>query len=151
MAYMVSEGKITQILTIGCAGYLLIHLMFAEFIVSNRFVSNTLDEVYANMVYQEIMEYEEETGILVTKMAVIDDAYAPDSYEEVNYAADQINERTLGTVTNSLITVVTGRKFEIVEMNEKIYKEYFENKNWDYFDLEEQIVFENDTGDWCVF
>ena len=114
-------------------------------------MSNTLDEVYVNMAYQKILEYEKETGITVTGLAVADDAYAPDYYEEVNYKTGQINERCLGTVTNSLVWVLTGRQFDRTPMDDEVYKEYFEGKDWDYLNLDEQLIIIGDTAYWCVF
>lgn len=150
-AYAVSDENMKKLLSLSCVGYLVIQLLFSQFIVSNRFVSNTLDEVYVNMAYQKILEYEKETGNIVTKLSVVDDAYAPDHYEEVNYTSGQINERCLGTVTNSLVWVLTGREFERTPMDDKVYEEYFEGKDWNYFNLSEQLVIIGDTAYWCIF
>lgn len=151
VAYGVCTKESCKALT-WCGGLcLIVHLLFADFIVTNHFVSNTLDQVYVNMMYEEILKYEQETGITVRKLAVIDDTYAPDQYEEVAYAQEQINERTLGTVTYSIIQVMTGRKFESVEIPQVIYDSCFAGKDWDYFDLEEQLMIEGDTAYWCIF
>lgn len=150
-AYAVGTEKIHKLLSFAGVGYLMIQLLFSDFVVTNHFVSNTLDEVYVNMMYQEILEYEKETGVMVTKIAVYKDEDAPDNYEEVNYHVHQINERTLGTATNSLIGQVTGRRFEKVEGKEEIYDQYFKGKNWDYFNLPEQLVIIDDTVYWCIF
>lgn len=150
-AYAVSTKKMQKLLSFACAGYLMVQLLFSDFVVTNHFISNTLDEVYVNMMYQEVLEYEKETGVIVTKIAVYKDEDAPDSYEEVNYHVHQINERTLGTATNSLIEQVTGRRFEKVEGKEEIYVQYFKGKNWDYLNLPEQLVIIGDTVYWCIF
>ena len=150
-AYVVSEEKVQKLLTWGCLTYFLIQLLFADFTVTNHFVSNTLDETYTNMVYQEILQYEETTGIQVKKLAVGNDAYAPNHYNNVSYTSEQINERVVGQVTSSLMTVISGRYFEPAEIDEEIYKRYFEGKDWDYFDLSQQLIIEGDTAYWCVF
>jgi hypothetical protein len=36
-------------------------------------------------------------------------------------------------------------------MNDDIYKEFFEGKNWTSFDEDEQIVIQDDTAYICVF
>jgi hypothetical protein len=97
------------------------------------------------------LKYESETGITVTKLAIIKDAYAPNHYEEVAYSTDQINERILGTATFSLIQIMTDRVFEEIEIPQQVYNKYFKDKDWDYFDLRQQLVFENDEAYWCVF
>lgn len=151
VSYQLSMGGLQNFITFMGISYLIIHLLFADFVVTNRFVSNTLDEVYVNMMYQEILKYERETGITVTKLGVIKDGYAPDNYEEVSYVTDQINERILGTATFSLIQIMTDRVFERIEIPQPIYDKYFRDKDWDYFDLGQQLVIENDEAYWCIF
>ena len=151
IAYAVSTMNIHKFLSLGCIGYLLVQMLFSNFVVTNHFVSNTLDKVYVHMMYQEILKYEEETGIVVTKISFYSDDHAPDNYEEVNYHVHQINERSLGTVTNSLINVVTGRSFQKIGYQEEIYNQYFKGKDWDYLDLSQQLVIIDDTAYWCIF
>ena len=150
-AYVLCQQKGKALLTAGCISYLLVQLLFSDFVVTNHFVSNALDKVYVKMAYEEILKYEEETGTQVTKLAVVKDGYAPDHYDEVSYSVEQINERALGTVTNSLMEVVTGRYFEPVDGEEEIIREYFEGKDWNALDLSEQLVILGDTAYWCIF
>lgn len=140
-----------RLLTLGGVLYLTVQLLFVHFIVTNHFVSNTLDKVYANMVYEEILKYEEETGNHVAKLAVMHDIDCAFYYHDFSFATDQINERALPTVPISLIYAVTGREFEKLEVPESVSQQYFDNKNWDYIDLDEQLVIEGDTAYWCIF
>lgn len=151
VAYISCFDNVKWLLSLGCIGYMLVQLIFCDFIVANRFVSNTLDEVYTNMMYQEVLKYEEETGTFVTKICVLKDAYAPAHYEEVSYGTHQINERILGTTTISMIWHITGRQLEEVECDEEIYEQYFKDKDWNYLDLSEQLIFKGDTAYWCIF
>ncbi len=132
-------------------GYLVIQILFCNIVVTNHMVSNTLDRSYASMVYQKIVEYEEETGIQVTKLGVANDMDAPLAYDNVYYKTDQINERALGMVTNTLMNVVSGRIFEKVTMDEAVFKEYFEGRDWEYFDASQQLVIRGDTAYWVIF
>ena len=150
-AYALSRKEVRRLLTFVCVGYLMVQLLFSDFIVTNHFVSNTLDEVYANMMYQEVLKYEEETGNMVTKMAIYKDDYAPDRYEEISFHTDQINEKVLGIVSKSLVWKVTGREFDKIDPLDDIYEKYFKGKDWDYFDLSEQLVIIDDTAHWCIF
>lgn len=134
-----------------CCGYLAVQIMFCQFIVTNHMVSNTLDKTYTMMFYEEVQKYETETGITVRKLGVANDTNCPQSYDNVYYKTDQINERALGTVTNTLVNVVTERNFEKVPMDENIYQTYFAGKNWDFFNASEQIVFDGDTAYWIIF
>lgn len=150
-AYGFCEDSMHKLLTLGGVLYLTVQLLFVHFIISDHFVSNTLDTVYAQTVYERIVEYEEATGNHVTKLAVMKDIDSPFYYHEVSFKTDQINERALPEVPISLIYAVTGRKFEKLEVPESVSQKYFDNKNWDYFDLNEQLIIEGDTAYWCVF
>lgn len=150
-AYAVCMDSLHGVLTWGGCLYLVVHLLFSDFIVTNHFISNTLDRVYANMLYEEILKYEEETGNHVTKLAVMHDIDSAFYYHDFSFATDQINERALPTVPISLIYAVTGREFEKLEVPEIVSQQYFDNKNWDYFNLNEQLIIEGDTAYWCIF
>lgn len=148
---ILDSGWKQQLLMLCVLGYLLINILFADFIVTNHFVSNTLDKVYVRMTYEKIEKYERDTGNEVENLCVVKDIDAPSYYDEVNYTSDQINERSLGILSVSIMKIVTGREFNKVEMDPKVYETYFKDRNWDYFDPEEQIVIIGDTAYWCVF
>lgn len=150
-SYKINIDFLKRIAALGGIFYLMIHLLFAGFIMEDRFSSNVLDEVYVKMMYEEILRYENETGIIVTKLAVIKDINAPDSYEEITYATGQINERVLGTASRSLVQIVTNRSFEWIEMPQSVYDQYFKDKNWDYINLDQQLVIQEDEAYWCIF
>lgn len=150
-AYALCTIKVRRLLTFGCIGYLFVQLLFSDFVVTNHFVSNTLDETYANMLYQEVLKYEEETGNQVTRLAVYKDERSRDYYEEISFHTDQINEKVLGIVSKSIVWKVTGREFEKIEPVEEVYEQYFKGRDWDYFDLSEQLVIIDDTAHWCIF
>ncbi len=149
---LLQEGKWRlEIFCYVCCGYLALQVMFCHIIVSNHMLSNALDRTYAMMFYEEVLKYEAKTGIQVEKLGVANDTDAPLSYNNVHYKTDQINERALGMVTNTLVNVVTKRQFEKVPMDETIFQERFAGKNWDYFNAAEQIVFDGDTAYWVIF
>lgn len=151
LAFWCSRERLRAALCYVVCGYVLIQIFFCNIIVANHMISNTLDETYAMMVYEKITEYEERTGQRVEKLAVVNDTDCPFSYNNVSYKTDQINERALGTVSNTLVNVVSGRNFEKVAMDQEVYKRCFEGKNWDYFDASEQLVIEGDTAYWAIF
>ena len=146
---MTKKGK--EVLCYICGAYLLVQILFCNIIVTNHMVSNTLDKTYAMMVYEKIVEYEEETGQEVKKLAVANDIDCPFSYNNVYYKTDQINERALGTVSNTMVNIASGREFEKVPMDETVYQTYFGDQNWDYFDASEQLVIIGDTAYWMIF
>lgn len=131
--------------------YLLMQCLFAQFIISDHILSNQLDKLYVNLAMEKIERYENDTGTKVEKLSVCHDAYAPRYYEEINYQVHQINERSLGEVTHTLIQVVANRKFEKTEIDDDLKEELFGEKNWDYFALDEQLIIQGDTAYWCIF
>ena len=138
---------------IGCILYLLIQGFFCQRIIENRYLSNRLDELYARLVLQQIRLYEEKTGTQVTQVAISNDAYAPNSYEEVKYSHDQVNERVLSVSPYLLLEYMNGPEFQMrhVEMDPEVFDTHFAGKDWDTFDASEQLVFVDDTLYWCVF
>ncbi|MCR5595870.1 MAG: glucosyltransferase domain-containing protein [Lachnospiraceae bacterium] len=135
-------------------GYLWIQLIFSQFIISGRYVSNTMDNVFCRSVLLEIEKHEEETGSHIDYLCVFNDDYSPTYYRESSIHTDQINERIIGQATCSYIDAVLGRHFEPLvrdAMPDDIYSEYFEGKDWDQFDVSEQLVIVGDTAYLCVY
>lgn len=135
-------------------GYLLLQVFFIQIIISNRMVSNTLDYIYANAVIDYIEKEENRSGTRVIKFGYWGDGYAPDTYDEVHYAHGEINARNYRRALYSLIEINArdrGRHFEYIDMDTDIYQMYFEGKDWNKFNSEEQIVIVDDTAYVCVF
>ena len=131
--------------------FLVIQFWFIQLIVVDRYTSNTLDEVYTEMVYTKIQEYESETGNTVENFSIIRDIDSHLYYDEVSLHAEQINQRALGIVNFSMLEYITGREFKSVEMPEEIFDTYFKDRDWKYIDLSEQLILEGDTAYWAIF
>jgi len=145
------EDKYKSILSVICFGYLFVHIFVGQFILEDRFVSNTLDEEYAKSVVRAIEEYESQNGVTVTNIAVARDAYAKPKYDGIQFFYEQINERTVAVVPVTALDILGGKKFTKTEMPDEVYAEYFEGKDWDYFVPDEQLIFINDTVYWCIY
>ena len=131
--------------------FLTLQIVFSNVIQSNHYLSNQLDELYAKELVREISAYEEETGTTVTKLAISFDDYTPHYFPQVHYYRDQINESALKWTPRQLIPLATGRDFERAEEDEEIYKMYFAGRDWNEFNLKEQLIIRDDTAYWCVF
>jgi hypothetical protein len=139
----------------------LFNVFFIQCIIQNRIISETLDSIYAEKIFAKIEGYEEETGIIVNKIAPINDTDSSPFYDQVNFCRGAINRRCYSDYTwtflqycayeTDLAGSLTGRSFERSSMNDDIYKEFFEGKNWTSFDEDEQIVIQDDTAYICVF
>lgn len=131
--------------------YVLLQLLSVQNIVVNRYASNAIDETFVKLMYQRILDYEERTGRVVTKLATCNDQNVADHYQEVSATVDAVNERILGKASWSIACDVSGRLFERVDMDTNVYNDYFAGKNWDCFDLDQQLVIQDDTAYWCVY
>ena len=129
-------------------------LMFGVFAINKMGVSqlmvNALDREYAQEVSRQIKTYEKETGLSVTKIAMINDVAPTYQYPYVErYCAPYYSFINSAKFVNwsqtMLIQYVSGRELERVPMPEDILAEHFADKDWAYFVPEEQIVFQWDT------
>ena len=155
MALIVMREKdlLIRILSVSCSVFFAVQAFFTVQIAENHALTNKLDLVYASLVHQKIRKYEAETGIRVEKAAAMRDTVSTHYYDEIYYTWEQINERALGMSTVSLLcyTADDGRRFQLAEMDEQVYEKFFKGRNWDEFDVEEQVIIVGDTLYWCVF
>ena len=144
--------NLLELLSVVAMACVWLQIIFGSFIVSGRYVSNTLDRVYSRIILEEIEKYEEENGVTVTKLGVTTDAYAPAFYEESKTHYEQINERIMGLSTRSMFEAWWGRHFDSANgVPSEIYEKHFSGKDWDYFDVNEQLVIDGDTAYICVY
>ena len=154
-------GLNKKILYVLPALYVLFNIFFVQCIIENRIVSDTLDSLYAEKIFDKIESYEKETGIVVNKIAPINDLDCSPFYDQVYFCRGAINRRCYSDYTwtflqycayeTNLAGSLSGRSFERVSMDNDIYKEYFEGKNWNSFNLDEQVIICGDTAYICVF
>ena len=122
-------------------------------IIVNHFATNKIDQNYARDIYKQIEAYERENHILVTRIAPVNDAIPLWKNHFVQYYSFNMNERSFMNDWSdvTLINFVSGRHFEKVPMDEAVYQTYFQDKDWDYYDPEGQLVFSGDTLYWCKY
>lgn len=133
--------------------FLAINFWSMQGIVVNHFATNKIDQNYAHDIYKEIEKYENETGNTISNIATVTDDIPLYKNHYVDYYSFNINERAFINDWSdvSVICWVSGRIFNKVPMDEKIYDKYFKNKDWDYFSPEEQLYFQGDTLYWCKY
>ena len=128
--------------------FLLCNALLMQDIFSNHLASDADDTAYAQDIQACITEYTEETGEEICALAFAKDSAVSYFYDGVDYVTHELNIKNI-TVTWSdvqLINAANGTSYERAEMDEAIWAEYFEGRNWDSFDPEEQIVFQNHTA-----
>lgn len=132
-------------------GYIMLQFLFINRIISYHYLSNSLDILYTDMVYERIEEYESETGTTVEIIAWRGDIHSRGAYDEIAIHTYQINERAVGLISKAFLDWRSGREFTKVDMPDEIYEEYFGGKDWEGINLDEQLKFDGNILYWCVF
>lgn len=117
-------------------------------IFSNHLSMDNFDVAYAKEINHYIEKYTEETGLEVNFLSIARDENPTWSYEGIKYVTYDINVKNiLRSWSNiGLINTANNTNYSAKEMDDKIWQEYFEGKDWNQFEPEEQIVFDGDTA-----
>ncbi len=116
----------------------------------DHYIVNYMDETISNQIADVIYEYEQETGISVTKISFYKDQTPSYTYPGIFATGDMnLSALTIDWSVNSVLQYYTNREFEVIENDEEIKKE-FESKNWTYFE-EDEIIIIDDTVHLCIF
>lgn len=114
------------------------------------YASNALDVMYAQAVADVIKDHEEETGVEITSIAICGDTQLQTHYPGViyNFGNYELNRRIMNTGYSNfkLINYVGGLNLESVEFDPTLKEQLFGSKNWDCLDLDEQLVFVDNTA-----
>ena len=130
---------------------LLLVIEFITFntIAINRYIVNYMDKYIVYEIQEKIHDYEQSTGNKIEHIAVYNldktDKFYPDLQDMINVSAK--NEQPSGT---ALLVFYMNKKLDVVGTNQTIYENYFKNKNWRLFNLD-QIVLEGNTMHWYLY
>jgi hypothetical protein len=110
-------------------------------------VKNRLDEEIAYMIQERIQNYQSGTGVTIEKIGVTTDSIPAWTYASNNYTCYDTNlrEYVVEWAAVDCINYYNNTKYKKCDISEEIYTKYFEGKNWDSLNLNEQMIFENDT------
>ena len=139
------------VLPVFVAAFLFIQYFGAMQLITDHYKTNLLDKYEAQFVGARIWDYEEETGVTVTKMALYWDdnvtGYAPDVH---TYGA--VNERVMSNewAAPLAIKVLDGHDLQQTEQSEEVYEKYFKGKDWLHI-KDEQLVIIGDTLHMCAY
>ena len=135
---------------VGCMiiGYLVLQIVCCNVVVTDHFTADALDVETADMVCDKIDEYEQKTGITVTKISAAVDAHSSTTYSCLH--TGEMSQRAL-YYSMSLIRLRSGQNLERVDMDNAIYNKYFKGKDWDYPDMSEQLVIKGDTAYFVLY
>ncbi len=117
-------------------------------------ITNAVTKCYMQEIDSRISNYEKEYNVKVTKVGFCTDRYI--SYKFYNYIrsaayGDFCYNPFLPSWSNiTSLNFYSGRNLALTEVPEHI-KRYYENKNWDCANWDEQIYLNNDTVYICAF
>ena len=129
------------------------NIFYMQNMLTNTRVVNAIDFVEGEQISRSIMEYEKDSENRITKVGIAYDN-CPTYYHSISqYANFQLGARILATDYSGyrLIGYILNRSLERVSVPVEIYERYFENKDWDTLNIEDQICFDGDTIYWCIY
>lgn len=141
------KGKYLTAIVVISIAFLGINIWNIQVNMSDIEKMNALDQECINEIDRKIQHYEDTTGIIINKIG-----FTPDAEMTVRYYFMQTNN-TVSDIVRAFsrswsdctsICFYTGRNLTRVEVPEKIKRQFLE-KNWDVLDLDEQLIFDNDT------
>jgi len=154
VAYIVNSDIKKNIAAISGVVLLIIQIVMCNTISAEHVASNALDVQYMEMIYYEIQKYEEETGIEVEYVEVFHDTNCSEKYSQIKYHSFCTNRRVVvdGWSDVWFLNYISGRDFtKTHEREDEIYALYFADKNWDVFDADEQLIFEDNYLYWVIY
>lgn len=147
----INEDKIAEYLII-LLSIIILSLTFYRFIKIeiDHYILNYEDKVICQDIGKKIKDYENNTGIKINKISVYKDKNTRYSYKNLFVSGD-INITCFATDWSDANAIYhfNNMKLEKIDNNNDL-KKYFAEKDWDDFS-DEQITFENDTVNICVF
>ncbi|MCR5781389.1 MAG: glucosyltransferase domain-containing protein [Clostridia bacterium] len=103
-------------------------------------VGNTADNIWAKQIIYEIDRYQEENDVKIANVYICDDGDPQLNYMFIEWSRDGI-----------LKVFDSNNNYDVSEMTEEEQKRVFDNKTWEHFDADEQLVFDGDTLYVCAY
>lgn len=122
-------------------------------VITDHFATNKIDEEYAYLIGKVIDNYEIENNVEIKYIARVNDKIPSYKYEWIDYMSYDVNTRAYMWDWSDiyLLKKITNMEFEIKDMDSQVYDEYFKDKDWNYFNPHEQLIFKGDTLYWCKY
>lgn len=118
-------------------------------LTNQHILTNKIDKESCLLIKQKVEEYEEDTGITITKIASIIHPRVEAYYPNMIHAG-AITQKALGTwATRETISFYLDRKLLFVDISPEQYIPWWGDKHWNSFSIE-QVVLEGDTLYFCA-
>lgn len=144
-----ANNRICRYMCGGIIGIVLVlNVWKIQDISANVIASNRIDEEVAYMIQDKISQYENESGVEIKKISICKDKYTTWGNKSVEYVCMDTNLRVFNVSHSGVacINYYNNTSYETADISSEIYKQYFENKDWNILNLKEQLVFEGDTA-----
>lgn len=109
----------------------------------NQVKTNVYDSVYADSITNYINDYEKKEKIQI---------------KNISYSFDSVNSRTnfssdvyTSYAFEAMLLLKSDTPYTFIKMPDEIYNENFASKDWEYFNPEEQMIFDNDILYLCIY
>lgn len=135
--------------------FLLMQLISFNEIIIGHYQTNAIDANIAEQIRDKVYEYENEKNTRVKYMVLYSDTNKATMYKNIRYYGDvNIKAYANSWGTRGILDWKLEREIIDDTSNEEKYNKYkanFEEKNWDYFDINEQVIIDEDTLYLCVY
>lgn len=138
--------KLEKIILITMIIYLIVQYISFQTIIQDHYIVNYLDEYQALQIKEQINQYEESTGEIVTKVAFYENESGGNwTYPNIKAIGD-INVKALYPNWSRIpyLKHYLGKTFKEIEKDNKIYEQYFIDKQWNSYS-KEQVIIKKDT------
>lgn len=145
------EGFLKPILIILLVTYSIITIVNYIYIIHSQKIIENLNKEECEIINEYMIEYENNTGNKLRKIAICYDINPTYYYEEIkNKSSLCIRPLSVEWSDDGSINYFTNRSLEEINMPKEIYLKYFKNKDWEELS-EEQFVFIDDIVYYCIY
>lgn len=138
------ERMVCRLAGVSGMAFLLFHILSLQYSAADTVRTNTLDRYYILQIADRIRTYEQEHHIEVTAIGVCYDAsleYKYGDYIKNGYYGEILSKAFMNEWSDvSAINYYSGRSFDRTEVPQEV-KEQVRQLNWDYVNLQEQMIF----------
>ena len=115
--------------------------------------TNILEEYEAHVLFSHIKEYEKKENTKISYIGFCQDSKSMPRYKEIDITPyDELYKKAYVVSWADVFAVnyYTEQNYMKKEVPEAVEK-YFLDKDWNEFNVQEQIIFQGDTVYWCVY
>lgn len=110
-------------------------------------VTNRIEEEISYVIHEKIETYEEKAGIKIEAVGLAYDESINLIYSTVKHFWCDTNKTAYATSWGyvNCINFYNGSAYYQIDMSEDVYNKYVKGKNWDCFNADEQLIFQDNV------